>query len=126
MAKHQSYSCSGGCPVEATLDLIGGKWKGVLLFRLFDGTQRFNALKRAMPAITQRMLTKQLRELESAGLVKRVVYAEVPPRVEYSLTPLGTSLRPIILALRGWGENYLTGKRPPARRLDLQRQCDTK
>src|SRR3982751_468340 len=107
MAKHRSYSCSGGCPVEATLDLIGGKWKGVLLFRLFDGTQRFNALKRAMPTITQRMLTKQLRELESVGLVKRVVYAEVPPRVEYSLTPLGTSLRPIILALRGWGESYL-------------------
>ena len=114
MAKHRSYTCSGGCPVEATLDLIGGKWKGVLLFRLFDGTQRFNALKRAMPTITQRMLTKQLRELESAGLVKRVVYAEVPPRVEYSLTPLGTSLRPIVLALRGWGENYLADKRPKA------------
>ena len=112
MAKHRSYTCSGGCPVEATLDIIGGKWKGVLLFRLFDGTQRFNALKRAMPAITQRMLTKQLRELESAGLVKRVVYAEVPPRVEYSLTPLGASLRPIIFALRSWGENYLSDKRP--------------
>ena len=107
MAKHKSYSCSGGCPVEATLDLIGGKWKGMLLFHLMDGTQRFNALKRGLPAITQRMLTKQLRELEDSGLVKRVVYAEVPPRVEYSLTPLGESLKPIIVALRTWGTGYL-------------------
>ena len=114
MAKHKSYSCSGGCPVEATLDLIGGKWKGVLLFHLMDGTQRFNALKRGLPAITQRMLTKQLRELESGGLVKRVVYAEVPPRVEYSLTPLGVSLKPIIVALRTWGTGYLN-PRPGAR-----------
>jgi DNA-binding HxlR family transcriptional regulator len=108
MAKHKSYTCEGGCPVEATLELIGGKWKGLLLYRLMDGTQRFNGLRRALPDITQRMLTRQLRELEAAGLVKRVVYAEVPPRVEYSLTPLGTSLRPIITALRSWGEGYLS------------------
>jgi len=89
------------------LNLIGGKWKGVLLYRLLEGTQRFSSLKRSMPAITQRMLTKQLRELEEAGLVSRLVYAEVPPRVEYSLSPLGRSLSPIIAALRSWGENYL-------------------
>ncbi len=113
MAKHRDYACNAGCPVEATLDLIGGKWKGVLLYRLLDGTHRFSALKRTMPGITQRMLTKQLRELEEVGLVARVVYPEVPPRVEYSLTPLGTSLRPIIMALRNWGESYL---QRPARR----------
>ena len=107
MAKHRDFSCSAGCPVEATLDLIGGKWKGVLLYRLLEGTQRFSSLKRSLPAITQRMLTKQLRELEEAGLVSRLVYAEVPPRVEYSLSPLGRSLSPIIAALRSWGENYL-------------------
>lgn len=107
MSKHKDYSCSGGCPVEATLDLIGGKWKGMLLYRLLDGTQRFNALKRELPSITQRMLTKQLRELEESGLVHRMVYAEVPPRVEYSLTPLGKSLKPIIASLRSWGQAYL-------------------
>jgi len=110
MAKHSNYSCTGGCPVEATLNLIGGKWKGMLLYHLMGGTQRFNALRRHMPQITQRMLTKQLRELETAGLVHRRVYAEVPPRVEYSLTPLGRSLRPIINSLRHWGEGYLTGR----------------
>jgi DNA-binding HxlR family transcriptional regulator len=108
MAKHKSYSCAGGCPVEATLDLIGGKWKGVLLHHLLGGTHRFNALKRELPNITQRMLTKQLRELEDCGLVHREVYAEVPPRVEYSLTPLGKSLKPIIASLRTWGQGYLT------------------
>ena len=110
MARQKEYSCSGGCPVEATLDLIGGKWKGLLLYRLMSGTQRFNALRRALPNVTQRMLTKQLRELEQAGLVNRVVYAEVPPRVEYSLTPLGRSLRPIIGALRNWGNDYINSR----------------
>jgi DNA-binding HxlR family transcriptional regulator len=116
MAKHKSYSCGGGCPVEATLDLIGGKWKGMLLYHLMDGVQRFGALKRGLPTITQRMLTKQLRELEQAGLVNRVVYAEVPPRVEYSLTPLGHSLKTIVAALKGWGEGYLARERaaPPS------------
>ena len=114
MPKHRTYSYSGGCPVEATLDLIGGKWKGMLLYHLMSGTQRFNALKRNLPAITQRMLTKQLRELESAGVVNRVVYAEVPPRVEYSLSEMGRSLKPIISSLRKWGEDYLA-ERPQIR-----------
>ncbi len=112
MAKHKDYSCAGGCPVETTLDLIGGKWKGMLLFHLLDGTQRFNALKRELPTITQRMLTKQLRELEVSGLIHRKVYAEVPPRVEYSLTPLGKTLKPIIVSLRTWGQAYLAKSRP--------------
>ncbi|WP_426453320.1 winged helix-turn-helix transcriptional regulator [Paenibacillus sp. S-38] len=95
-----------GCPVEATLDLIGGKWKGVILYHLTGGTVRFNEFRRLMPGITQRMLTLQLRELESDGLIHREVYQEIPPRVEYSLTELGRSLEGIILQMRDWGEKY--------------------
>ena len=105
--KHRKFDCSPGCPVEATLELIGGKWKGLVLFHLLQGTMRFSELRRKVPGVTQRMLTRQLRELESAGLVLRTVYAEVPPRVEYALTVEGESLRPVILALREWGRNYL-------------------
>ncbi|MBN9026703.1 MULTISPECIES: winged helix-turn-helix transcriptional regulator [Kaistia] len=94
------------CDVETTLELIDGKWKGVALFHLLDNTLRFNELHRRTPAVTQRVLTKQLRELERDGLVIRTVYAEVPPRVEYRLSPLGETLRPIILALRAWGIAY--------------------
>lgn len=93
--------------VEATLELIGGKWKGLVLYHLLQGTMRFDELRRKVPAVTQRMLTRQLRELETAGLILRTVYAEVPPRVEYSLTSKGESLRPVIAALREWGRNYL-------------------
>lgn len=96
----------GKCPVETTLELIDGKWKGVALFHLLDRTLRFNELRRLAPKVTQRVLTKQLRELERDGLVIRTVYAEVPPRVEYRLSPLGQSLRPIIVALRDWGMAY--------------------
>jgi len=94
------------CDVETTLELIDGKWKGVALFHLLDNTLRFNELRRRTPAVTQRVLTKQLRELERDGLIIRTVYAEVPPRVEYRLSPLGETLRPIILALRAWGIAY--------------------
>ncbi|BCP54456.1 transcriptional regulator [Kaistia sp. 32K] len=94
------------CPVETTLELIDGKWKGVALFHLLDNTLRFSELRRLAPAVTQRVLTKQLRELEADGLVIRTVYAEVPPRVEYRLSPLGETLRPIIVALRNWGIAY--------------------
>lgn len=95
------------CVVDAALDLIGGKWKGIIIFHLLDGTLRFNALKRFTPGITQRMLTKQLRELEAAGLVLRTVYAQVPPKVEYRLTHAGMQLAPVISALKIWGEEHL-------------------
>lgn len=99
--------CSTGCPVEAALGLIGGKWKGIVLFHLLrEGTLRFNAIRRLMPGVTQRMLTTQLRELEADGLILRVVYPEVPPRVEYSLSPRGLTLEPVITALKSWGEEH--------------------
>lgn len=94
-------------PVEATMDVIGGKWKPLILYYLMQKTMRFNELRRAMPgSVTQRMLTKHLRELESAGVVHREVYAEVPPKVEYSLTQLGHSLEPVLEALLRWGLHY--------------------
>ncbi|MBK1809614.1 helix-turn-helix transcriptional regulator [Clostridium sp. YIM B02505] len=95
------------CAVEATLNIIGGKWKGVILYRLLYGKKRFNELRRDMPKITHRMLTLQLRELESDGLVKRTVYAEVPPKVEYELTELGLTIKPIIKELYNWGNTHL-------------------
>ncbi|OSQ46848.1 winged helix-turn-helix transcriptional regulator [Thalassospira alkalitolerans] len=98
---------SPGCPVEGTLGVIGGKWKGVVLYHLLDGKKRFNELRRLMPGVTQRMVTRQLREMEADGLIHRQVYAEVPPRVEYSLTTKGETLRPIILALKDWGEIHV-------------------
>ncbi|AZS14654.1 winged helix-turn-helix transcriptional regulator [Paenibacillus lutimineralis] len=97
------YSCS----LEATVEVIGGKWKGVILYHLLDGKKRFNELKRLKPNITQRMLTLQLRELEADGLINRKVYREVPPKVEYSLTELGESLRPIILLMMEWATNNM-------------------
>ena len=103
--RHTSYE-ELGCPVEATLELIGGKWKGIVLFYLLDGRIRFSALKRRIGCITQRMLTKQLRELEADGLVNRIVYAEVPPRVEYELTKEGKSLKSLLNALKKWGESH--------------------
>ncbi|CAN7218742.1 winged helix-turn-helix transcriptional regulator [Rhizobium sp. LjRoot258] len=93
-----------GCPVEATLNFLDGKWKGVILFHLMGGTLRFNELRRKLPSVTQRMLTKQLRELEESGLVSRTVFPVVPPRVDYALTPLGITLKPVINALAAWGE----------------------
>ena len=104
--RHSTYQCNQGCPVEATLELIGGKWKGVILYHLLERTHRFGELKRVMPGITQHMLTKQLRELEADGIIHREVYAEVPPKVEYSLTESGESLRGIILMLRDWGRTH--------------------
>lgn len=95
------------CPVEATLDLIGGKWKGVILFRLGERTHRFNELGRLLCKVSPRSLTKQLRELERDGLVSRTVYPEVPPRVEYALTDKGRTLLPAIDALKAWGEGHL-------------------
>ncbi|EFM08404.1 transcriptional regulator, HxlR family [Paenibacillus curdlanolyticus YK9] len=99
---NRRYTCS----VEATLDVIGGKWKGIIVFHLLNRMRRFNELRRLMPSITQRMLTLQLRELEENGIVHREVYKEVPPRVEYSLTPFGLTLRPIIMQMMEWGRSY--------------------
>lgn len=107
MIKHKDYDCSSGCPVEATLEKIGGKWKGIALYHLLDGTKRYNELKRRVGSVTQRMLTKQLRELEDDGLIIRTVYPVVPPHVEYRLSEKGKTLKPILLALRNWGENHV-------------------
>jgi DNA-binding HxlR family transcriptional regulator len=108
----KTYDCAAGCPVEATLDLIDGKWKAVILYHLLDDTIRFNELGRRLSRrISQRMLTRQLRELETAGLIHREVYAEVPPRVEYSLTNRGRSLEPVIRSLWSWGNSYLEERR---------------
>jgi len=95
-------------PIEATLDVIGGKWKPLVIYQLKDGTLRFNQIvDRVRPRITQRMLTKELRELEKDGLVKRKVYPQVPPKVEYSLTETGQSLIPILDQLCDWGSEHL-------------------
>lgn len=94
------------CPVETTLMLIGDKWKVLILRDLMPGTKRFGELKKSIGSVSQKVLTAQLRDLEEKGLVSRKVYAEVPPRVEYSLTELGKSLSPILDAMREWGEHY--------------------
>ena len=98
-----------GCAVEATLSVIGGIWKPVLLFHLLKGKLRFNALCRLVPNATQRMVTLQLRELEADGIVLRTVYPEVPPKVEYELTPLGLSLESVLLGMRSWGLSFQQG-----------------
>lgn len=95
------------CPVEATLDIMGGKWKGVILFRLIEGTKRFGELQRLLCKITQRTLTNQLRQLETDGLIRRKVYAVVPPKVEYSLTQKGKSLSGLLTGLHDWGMENL-------------------
>ncbi|RAK58020.1 winged helix-turn-helix transcriptional regulator [Phenylobacterium deserti] len=102
--RHERLDCSPGCTVEATLGLIDGKWKGVILFHLFEGVLRFNEIRRRLPNVTQRMLTNQLRELEADGLIVRTVYPQVPPKVEYSLSERGRSLEPVIMALKAWGD----------------------
>jgi len=96
----ESYRCG----VALTLEVIGGKWKGVILWHLLHKTLRFSQLQRRIPDVTQKMLTQQLRELEGDGLVHRQVYAEVPPRVEYSLTQKGESLRELLVFMCTWGK----------------------
>ena len=103
------------CFFELTLSIIGGKWKPVILYHLArEGIMRFGELRRSIPDVTERMLTKQLRELEADGLVARKVYRQVPPKVEYSLKPMGVDLIPILVSLRAWGVAYereMTGGR---------------
>jgi len=95
------------CPVEAALVVVGGKWKGVILFYLRDETRRFSELRRLIPGVTQRMLTKQLRELEAHRIVRRKIYREIPPKVEYSLTEFGRTLTPTLKALEEWGHQHM-------------------
>jgi len=94
------------CPVQTTMDVIGGKWKIPILWVLRDEIKRFGQIKKEMTGITQKMLTAQLRELETDGVISRKVYAQVPPRVEYALTPIGKRLLPVFEALCDWGTQY--------------------
>lgn len=100
------------CPVEATVNLIGNKWKVLIMRELFEGTKRFGVLykSKGLPGISQKMLTQQLRQMEKDGIVARTVYPEVPPRVEYSLTDLGKSLKPILDAMDTWGTDFIKKK----------------
>ncbi|MFY5900462.1 winged helix-turn-helix transcriptional regulator [Acinetobacter pittii] len=108
MTKLRNYDSAPGCSMEAALHILGGKWKGVILFHLFkDGTLRFSELQRHLASINQRLLTKQLRELEEDGLVIRTVYPVVPPKVEYSLSEEGKELHDLILELSLWGRKWL-------------------
>ncbi|HXD31139.1 MAG TPA: helix-turn-helix domain-containing protein [Pyrinomonadaceae bacterium] len=105
--RHRSYDVQFGCAVEAALEVIGGKWKAAILFRLLDGKKRFNEIKRLFPSLTQRILTQQLRELERDGVIERKVYAEIPPKVEYSLTEFGRTLETVLRLLSEWGKVHV-------------------
>jgi DNA-binding HxlR family transcriptional regulator len=105
--RHTSYDCSPGCAVEATITLINGKWKCVMLYHLLSGTLRFNQLRRLVPSASQRVLTAQLREMEADGLITRIVYPEVPPKVEYLLSERGRSLESVLRELGAWGSDHM-------------------
>jgi len=101
-------NCSGAnCPVDATLEMIGGKYKALILWHLLDTTLRFGELRKLIPQATPKMLTQQLRELENSRLLTRTVYPVVPPKVEYALTDLGRSIRPLLFGMYDWGADYL-------------------
>ena len=106
MAANVDVKSLPACPVETTLTLIGDKWKVLILRDLMPGTKRFGELKKSIGSVSQKVLTAQLRDMEQNGLVHREVFAEVPPRVEYSLTELGRSLKPILDAMWNWGEEF--------------------
>ncbi len=113
MDREENKNCDGpyGCSVGATLSVIGGRWKPVIIFLLMQNNfLRFGELKKAIDGVTQRMLTQQLRELENDEVVNRKIYAEVPPRVEYSLTNYGRTLEPIMVAMRDWGAEHMNIK----------------
>jgi DNA-binding HxlR family transcriptional regulator len=97
------------CAVSTTIDVIGGRWKAVIVFFLLKDRRRFSEIRRYLPGVSQRVLTRQLRELEDDGLIARETFAEVPPRVEYWLTDLGRSLEPVLLSLRDWGTKHRSG-----------------
>jgi DNA-binding HxlR family transcriptional regulator len=98
------------CPVALTIEVIGGKWKPMILYCLLDHTKRFGEIKRLLPEVTQRMLTLQLRQLEEHGIVQRTVYAETPPKVEYSLTEFGKTLEPVLMMMVAWGNKFVDQK----------------
>lgn len=106
--KDSGNSGEVSCPVETTIAVIGGRWKALILYHLREGPRRFGELRRLIPTVTPRMLTAHLRELERDGIVHREVFAVVPPRVDYSLTPLGLTLSPILIAMDDWGTRYRT------------------
>ena len=106
MSKAKKKDQLPACPVETTLTLIGDKWKVLILRDLMPGTKRFSELRKSVGDVSQKVLAAQLRDMEKSGLVHREVYAEVPPRMEYSLTPLGRSLKPILDSMWAWGEGY--------------------
>ena len=101
-----NIDCHYGRPVEVTLDILGGKWKGIILYHLMVRKRRFNEFRRLIPDVTQRILTLALRELERDGIVERTIFPEVPPRVEYELSEFGKTLEPIIRMMRDWGAEY--------------------
>lgn len=106
-AKKKLANCKYNCPVEATMEAIGGKWKLLIIHHLLEGTKRFNELQKLIPAVTQRMLTSKLRELERDGIVHRKVYAEVPPKVEYSMTEFGQTVEPMLWVMHDWGKAFM-------------------
>jgi DNA-binding HxlR family transcriptional regulator len=114
------HSSEDYCPVEAALHRIGGKWKALIVLRLLAGPRRFNELQRSLSGCTQRVLTNQLRDLEADRLIHREIFAEVPPRVEYSLTPAGLALEPIVRAMCEWGQEHVLGEAPDVARLMRQ------
>jgi len=112
------------CPVVATLDMIGGKYKALILWHLVDGTRRFGELRKLIPQATQKMLTQQLRELEEDNLIIRTVYPVVPPKVEYRLSELGESINPILEVMRKWGTDYLEKSGTPTNCFMKERKID--
>src|SRR5258708_5060502 len=104
--QQESNATRAKCGVETTIAVVGGKWKPMILYALLSGPRRFGELNRLIPEVTQRMLTLQLRELEEDGVISREVYKQVPPKVEYSLTPFGRTIEPILLLMEQWGEQY--------------------
>ena len=104
--QQESNATRAKCGVETTIAVVGGKWKPMILYALLSGPRRFGELNRLIPEVTQRMLTLQLRELEEDGVIAREVYTQVPPKVEYSLTPFGRTIEPILLLMEQWGEQY--------------------
>ncbi len=101
-----SYKNLPKCPIETTLKMLGCKWKVLIIRELLDGTKRFGELKKAVVGITQKVLTSKLREMEELGLLERKIYPQIPPKVEYTLTDIGYSLRPVLDSLKGWGKDY--------------------